>query len=115
MDYKDTLNLPKTTFPMKANLTAKEPEILALWEKMGIYHRIREASRGRQTYILHDGPPYANGNIHLGTALKRLSRTWSSRPRTCPAWTVSMSRDGTATACPSNIRSTGNWGSSATR
>ncbi|MDD5169591.1 MAG: class I tRNA ligase family protein, partial [Syntrophales bacterium] len=72
MDYKDTLNLPKTDFPMKANLTAKEPEMLARWEEMKIYHKIREASRGRKIYILHDGPPYANGNIHLGTALNKM-------------------------------------------
>ena len=72
MDYKDTLNLPKTDFPMKANLTAKEPEMLARWEELKIYHMIREASKGRDVYILHDGPPYANGNIHLGTALNKM-------------------------------------------
>ena len=72
MDYKDTLNLPKTDFPMKANLTAKEPDMLARWEELKIYHKIREASKGRDVYILHDGPPYANGNIHLGTALNKM-------------------------------------------
>ncbi len=72
MDYKNTLNLPKTDFPMKANLTLKEPEMLAQWEEMKIYHKIREASKGREAYILHDGPPYANGNIHLGTALNKM-------------------------------------------
>lgn len=72
MNYKDTLNLPKTTFPMKANLAKKEPEILKFWEEMGIYEKIRESSKGRKTYILHDGPPYANGNIHLGTALNKI-------------------------------------------
>jgi len=72
MDYKESLNLPKTDFPMKANLAQKEPEMLAFWEKMNIYEQIREISKGRQTYILHDGPPYANGNIHLGTALNKV-------------------------------------------
>ena len=72
MDYKDTLNLPKTSFPMKANLTTKEPEMLSHWETTKIYHRIRETSKGRDVYILHDGPPYANGNIHLGTALNKI-------------------------------------------
>ena len=72
MDYKETLNLPKTDFPMKANLTAKEPEMLARWEEMMIYHKIREASKGRPVHILHDGPPYANGSIHLGTALNKI-------------------------------------------
>ncbi|MDX9746334.1 MAG: isoleucine--tRNA ligase [Syntrophales bacterium] len=72
MDYKSTLNLPKTGFPMKANLSQKEPEILGLWEDMSIYACIRGASRKMTPYILHDGPPYANGNIHLGTALNKV-------------------------------------------
>lgn len=72
MDYKDTLNLPKTDFPMKANLARKEPELLGMWETIGLYDKIREASRGRKTYILHDGPPYANGSIHIGTALNKI-------------------------------------------
>ncbi len=72
MDYKESLNLPKTDFPMKANLSKREPEMLARWDGMRIYDRIRETSRGRKPYILHDGPPYANGNIHLGTALNKI-------------------------------------------
>jgi isoleucyl-tRNA synthetase len=72
MDYKDSLNLPKTDFPMKANLAKKEPEMLKLWEEIDIYRKIREVSKGREVYILHDGPPYANGNIHLGTALNKI-------------------------------------------
>jgi isoleucyl-tRNA synthetase len=72
MDYKDTLNLPQTDFPMKANLSAREPELLARWDKMGLYKRLREMSKGRPRYILHDGPPYANGHIHLGTALNKI-------------------------------------------
>ncbi|OGP81912.1 MAG: isoleucine--tRNA ligase [Deltaproteobacteria bacterium RBG_16_58_17] len=72
MDYKDSLNLPKTDFPMKANLPKREPEMLARWNAMRIYDRIREDSQGRKPYILHDGPPYANGSIHLGTALNKI-------------------------------------------
>ncbi|MBN2282511.1 MAG: isoleucine--tRNA ligase [Deltaproteobacteria bacterium] len=72
MDYKDTLNLPKTSFPMKANLAQKEPEMLKRWEEMDIYKKIRDISKGRESYILHDGPPYANGDIHLGTALNKI-------------------------------------------
>ncbi len=72
MDYKETLNLPKTSFPMRANLPKREPEILNLWESMDIYKTILEKSRGRRKYILHDGPPYANGHIHLGTALNKI-------------------------------------------
>ena len=72
MDYKDSLNLPKTDFPMKANLPKREPEMLGRWDAMRIYDRIREVSQGRKPYILHDGPPYANGSIHLGTALNKI-------------------------------------------
>ena len=72
MDYKETLNLPRTDFPMKANLSQKEPEMLKNWEQTGLYKNIREQAKGRETYILHDGPPYANGSIHLGTALNKI-------------------------------------------
>jgi isoleucyl-tRNA synthetase len=72
MDYKQTLNLPHTEFPMKANLAKREPEMLARWEQMRIYNEIRATSKGGKPYILHDGPPYANGNIHLGTALNKI-------------------------------------------
>ena len=74
MDYKKTLNLPQTDFPMKANLAGREPEMLKRWEEMNIYHKIRECAKGKKPYILHDGPPYANGNIHLGTALNKIIR-----------------------------------------
>ncbi len=72
MDYKETLNLPKTDFPMKANLSTKEPEILKKWESLNLYKRLRDKSKGKPLYILHDGPPYANGHIHLGTALNKI-------------------------------------------
>ena len=72
MDYKDTLNLPKTTFPMKANLPQKEPLILQKWEDDRVYQKLREIAKDRPKYILHDGPPYANGHIHIGTALNKI-------------------------------------------
>lgn len=72
MDYRESLNLPNTAFPMKANLPTKEPEILKEWEGEKIYLKISEKSKGRPKYILHDGPPYANGNIHIGTALNKI-------------------------------------------
>ncbi|MDQ1333477.1 MAG: isoleucyl-tRNA synthetase [Thermodesulfobacteriota bacterium] len=72
MDYKQTLNLPATAFPMKANLVKREPEMLAKWEGMNLYGIIRESSAGRKRYMLHDGPPYANGNIHMGTAFNKV-------------------------------------------
>ena len=71
MDYKNTLNLPKTDFAMKADLANKEPDILKEWEANGLYNLIREKSNGAPKYILHDGPPYANGDIHIGHALNK--------------------------------------------
>ncbi|TMJ76227.1 MAG: isoleucine--tRNA ligase [Alphaproteobacteria bacterium] len=71
-DYSDTLFLPKTDFPMRAGLPQKEPEILARWQKLGLYQRLRAAARDRPKFILHDGPPYANGNIHIGHALNKI-------------------------------------------
>ncbi len=72
MDYKSTLNLPKTDFPMKANLPQREPELLAWWEQERLYEKIQEAGKGRPRYMLHDGPPYANGRIHIGHALNKI-------------------------------------------
>jgi isoleucyl-tRNA synthetase len=71
MDLKSTINLPKTGFPMKAGLPQNEPKMLARWEQQRIYDRIREVRKGAPTYVLHDGPPYANGPIHLGTAMNK--------------------------------------------
>ena len=71
-NYKDTLNLPNTKFSMKANLAHREPEMLLQWEKKEIYQKIREACAGRPQYILHDGPPYANGEIHIGHAVNKI-------------------------------------------
>jgi len=72
MDYKATLNLPKTSFPMKANLPQREPEILRRWEESQVYKKLRKVAKDRPKYILHDGPPYANGHIHIGTALNKI-------------------------------------------
>ncbi len=70
-DYKNTLNLPKTDFPMRAGLPKREPEWLARWERIGVYDRLRENADGREVFCLHDGPPYANGNLHIGHALNK--------------------------------------------
>jgi isoleucyl-tRNA synthetase len=72
MDYKDTLNLPKTDFPMRGNLPQNEPKQVAKWEQDGTYFKILEANQGKPRFILHDGPPYANGNIHIGHALNKI-------------------------------------------
>jgi len=71
-DYSETLFLPKTDFPMRAGLPQKEPEILKHWESIDLYRRLRAASKGRPRFVLHDGPPYANGNVHIGTALNKI-------------------------------------------
>ncbi len=72
MDYKATLNLPKTDFPMKANLPLREPDMLVWWEQQKLYEQIKVAGKGRPRYVLHDGPPYANGRIHIGHALNKI-------------------------------------------
>ncbi len=71
LDYSRTLYLPKTDFPMRAGLPQKEPEILARWARENLYRALRESGRGRPKFVLHDGPPYANGNVHIGTALNK--------------------------------------------
>jgi isoleucyl-tRNA synthetase len=81
MDYKKTLNLPKTGFPMKANLANKEPEQIKKWEEKDLYGQIRKDSKNRPKFILHDGPPYANGNIHIGTALNKILKDIVVRSR----------------------------------
>src|SRR5438128_1425766 len=89
-DYSATLFLPQTEFPMRAGLPQKEPEILARWTKLGMYRRLREAARGRTKFVLHDGPPYANGNIHIGTALNKILTDVVTRYRGAKAvmWSV---------------------------
>ena len=81
MDYKKTLNLPNTKFPMKASLARREPEQLKLWEEIDLYGKIRRSSTGRDLFILHDGPPYANGHIHIGTALNKILKDIIVRSR----------------------------------
>lgn len=71
-EYKDTLNLPNTSFPMKASLANREPAMLAQWQEQGIYEQIRKAHAGKKKFILHDGPPYANGHLHCGHALNKI-------------------------------------------
>jgi isoleucyl-tRNA synthetase len=81
MDYKKSLNLPQTEFPMKANLSKREPEQLKYWEDTRLYDQVRNSSKGREKFILHDGPPYANGNIHIGTALNKILKDIVVRSR----------------------------------
>ncbi|MEQ9618665.1 MAG: isoleucine--tRNA ligase [Deltaproteobacteria bacterium] len=82
INYKDTLNLPRTNFPMKANLSQKEPEYQKRWKKIKLYERMRENSRGKEKFIFHDGPPYANGPIHLGHLLNKVLKDIVVRSKT---------------------------------
>ena len=82
MDLKSTINLPKTGFPMKANLPQNEPKMLARWEEQHIYDRIREKRKGSPPYVLHDGPPYTSGPIHLGTALNKCLKDFIVKSKT---------------------------------
>ena len=70
--YDDTLNLPRTQFPMRAKLPTKEPEILKFWEEIDLYQSVQEKNQGKPLFILHDGPPYANGHIHVGHTLNKV-------------------------------------------
>jgi isoleucyl-tRNA synthetase len=79
--YRDTVFLPKTDFPMKAGLPVKEPELLTRWADMGLFKQLREQSKGREKFVLHDGPPYANGNIHIGHALNKILKDLVVRSR----------------------------------
>jgi len=80
-DYRDTVFLPRTEFPMRGDLPKKEPLILARWERIGLWERLRAAGQGRRKFILHDGPPYANGNIHIGHALNKILKDVINRTR----------------------------------
>src|SRR5881398_2207517 len=81
-NYKDTINLPRTEFPMKANLPAREPEMLKAWEETRLYQQIQKSREGRELFVLHDGPPFANGDVHLGTALNKILKDFVVKSQT---------------------------------
>ena len=81
-NYKDTLNLPRTDFPMKANLAAREPEMLRSWQEMRLYQEIQKSRQGRELFVLHDGPPFANGDVHMGTALNKILKDFVVKSQT---------------------------------
>src|SRR5215211_4717245 len=81
-NYKDTLNLPRTDFPMKANLAAREPEMLKTWGETKLYEQIQKSREGRQLFVLHDGPPFANGDVHMGTALNKILKDFVVKSQT---------------------------------
>ena len=80
-DYSATLNLPATDFPMRAGLPEKEPKLIARWDEMQLYERLRDTARGRDKFVLHDGPPYANGHLHIGHALNKILKDIITRSR----------------------------------
>jgi len=81
-NYKDTLNLPRTDFSMKANLAAREPEMLRRWEEKRLYQEIQKSRQGRELFVLHDGPPFANGDVHMGTALNKILKDFVVKSQT---------------------------------
>src|SRR5881398_1258206 len=80
-DYKHTINLPQTDFPMKADLAQREPAMVRAWEERGTYAKLRQLARGRPLFVLHDGPPYANGAIHIGHSLQKTLKDFVVRSR----------------------------------
>src|ERR1700748_2311237 len=81
-NYKDTLNLPRTEFPMKANLPQREADLLKVWEETRLYDQIQKAREGREMFVLHDGPPFANGDVHMGTALNKILKDFVVKSQT---------------------------------
>ena len=81
-NYKETLNLPRTDFPMKANLAAREPEMLKMWEETRLYQQIQKSREDRELFVLHDGPPFANGDVHMGTALNKILKDFVVKSQT---------------------------------
>ena len=81
-NYKETLNLPRTDFPMKANLAAREPEMLKMWEETRLYQQIQKSRQDRELFVLHDGPPFANGDVHMGTALNKILKDFVVKSQT---------------------------------
>jgi hypothetical protein len=104
-DYKNTVNLPETAFPMKGDLARREPEMLAWWEEHRIYEKLRAVAADRPTFILHDGPPYANGAIHIGHAVNKILKDIIVKSRTLDGFDAPYVRAGTAMACRSSTRS----------
>src|SRR3954468_3059548 len=81
-DYKDTLNLPETPFPMRGDLAKREPQWVKEWQEKGVYRRLRTVAKGRPRFVLHDGPPYASGDIHIGTAMNKILKDIIVKSRT---------------------------------
>src|SRR6266403_5667041 len=81
-NYKETLNLPRTDLPVKANLATREPELLKKWEERQLYQQIQQSRKDRELFVLHDGPPFANGDVHMGTALNKILKDFVVKSQT---------------------------------
>ena len=108
-DLKSTLNLPKTDFPMKANLPQSEPRRLEEWRAEDLYGTLRAARKGAPSFVLHDGPPYANGHITLGTILNKVLKDLVVRSRAMAGSDAPYVPGWAATASPSSSRWTATW------
>ena len=87
-DYTGTLNLPKTDFPMRANLPEREPGMLKYWDDIDLYHKMLDAREGCELFVLHDGPPFSNGNIHMGTAMNKILKDFINKSKTMEGYRV---------------------------
>ena len=105
MEYKQTLNMFKSGFPMRAGLPAREPGMLEKWYEMDLYHEMLKKNEGKPRFSLHDGPPFSNGGLHMGHALNKSIKDFTTTPPISPA--------GTTTACPSNPPSSSRTSSTA--
>ena len=85
-DYNATVNLPKTDFPMRASLPKREPDMLKAWQEMDLYHKMVDRNVGKHDFILHDGPPFSNGMIHMGTALNKCIKDFIVRYKNMTGW-----------------------------
>ena len=103
-DFKNTLLLPSTNFPMRASLPTREPEWLQSWEELNIYQKLREKSSGRKTFILHDGPPYANGHLHIGHALNKILKDFIVRSQQMLGFDSRYVQGGIVMVCQLNGR-----------
>ena len=87
-DYTGSLNLPSTSFSMKANLPTREPEMIKYWDSIDLYHKMLDGAEGKPLYVLHDGPPFSNGNIHMGTAMNKILKDFINKSKAMSGYRV---------------------------
>ena len=100
MEYKKTLNMPKSGFPMRAGLPKREPEMLHYWEQLDLYNELLKKNEGKPLFTLHDGPPFSNGALHKGHALNKALKDFINRSYAMRGYYTPISPAGTTTACP---------------